>query len=139
MALSPSGSSVITPDTSRPHSLGASAPYRSTVSARVGSCGGCFAGSDAEVGAGVGAGVGFGPAVDAAAAPAGPPDAVASGAAGPADPADPAGGIAEGEPVPDVRPPHPANAPPATTMSSARRLTAMPVSHPRDFAYKPMT
>ncbi|MFD4658130.1 hypothetical protein ACFWP2_21180 [Kitasatospora sp. NPDC058444] len=101
----------------------------------------------------MGAGADVGADVGAAAASAGPPDGVASGSvevevevegatAGAAD------GIAEaagsepagaGGPASAVLPPHPAKAPPATTMSSVRRLTATSVSPFRYFSYKPMT
>nr|BFD89574.1 hypothetical protein KitaXyl93_09340 [Kitasatospora sp. Xyl93] len=132
MALSPSGSAVITPDTSSPQSPGACPSYRSTDSARVGSRAGCFAAS--------GAGVGSGPAVGAAAASAGPaavpsagvPSGAADGAAdgiAEAAEAEPAGGSRdESAPADLVR--HPVSAPPATTMSSVRRLTDTSVSHP---------
>ncbi|MFJ6383582.1 hypothetical protein ACIQI7_26700 [Kitasatospora sp. NPDC092039] len=124
MALSPSGSAVITPDTSSPQSPGACPSYRSTTSARVGSRAGCFAAS--------GAGVGSGPAVGAAAASAGPSAGVASGTAdgiAEAPEAEPAGG-SRGESAPDDLVRHPVSAPPATTMSSVRRLTDTSVSHP---------
>ncbi|GHF70421.1 hypothetical protein GCM10018790_55460 [Kitasatospora xanthocidica] len=125
VARSPSGSSVITPATSSPQSAGASAAYRSTTSARVGS----FAFAGAAVGAGVGAGegaaLGVPVAVGAAAAP-DMPDGVAAAESGdePDDEAEPASDVDAAS----VR--HPASTPPASTTSSARRLTATPASNP---------